>query len=160
MWLMKWKDTIEGEHKDKQRAGSIQIDSLQWHCYRPVGGDQTGVTRGRSTAKYGNFEVGGPMDASFAKMLEVFQKGDTKDCVIEGVADFGGSRGTYLKFELEKVSIVSIEFHGIGDDTIPDTYSVSLNYEKCTPTYTKRKKDGGSDGDVPGPVIVPEEGEE
>lgn len=32
----------------------------------------------------------------------------------EGVADYGGSRGTYLKFELEKVSIVSIEFHGIG----------------------------------------------
>jgi len=35
-------------------------------------------------------------------------------CSLPARADYGGSRGTYLKFELEKISIVSIEFHGLG----------------------------------------------
>ena len=50
---------------------------------------------------------------------------------------FGGSSTHTNEIELQSFSW--------GETNQLDTSNVSLNYEKCTPTYTKRKKDGGSD---------------
>jgi type VI secretion system Hcp family effector len=68
---------------------------------------------------------------------------------IELTAIYGGSRATYLKYELTNVMITSFQVNASGnDESGPPTVVVGNNFEEIKVTYTEYDDEGSKKGKV------------
>jgi type VI secretion system secreted protein Hcp len=141
-------DGIDGESKDDRHDKWIDVLSFDWSVHRP-GGGATGQSRRRGTAVVNDINVVMEFEKSSPKLLEKNLTGDVNSKVeIESTSNYGGSRETYLRYELKNVLVTSYQISAAGgDDSVP-TCVMSLNFEEIKVTYTEWSDDGAKGGNV------------
>lgn len=142
-------DGIDGESQDDKHKQWIDVLSLDWSVHRP-GGGATGQSRRRGTTVVNDVNVVMEFEKSAPKLLEANLEGTVNPKVeIELTSNYGGSRETYLKYELTNVLVTSYQISGSGggDDAVP-TCVMSLNFEEIKVTYTEFDSKGKKGGKV------------
>lgn len=111
IWLMKWKDTIEGEHK------AVEVDLLRPSSSLLAGSRGPGevVVRLRE-----------PL-ARHPSLARAVQSGEPLPLVVLSEEAGTSAQSTYLKYELEKVSIVALQ----------NGQELSLHYGNVKSTYVQ-----------------------
>ncbi len=142
-------DGIDGESTDSKHDKWIDVLSVDWGAYRS-GGGATGETRSRGEAVVGDMTITMVFEKSSVKLLEKCLMGQViPKLEIELTATYGGSRATYLKYELINVMITSFQFQASGnDDAGPPTVVIGNNFEEIKVTYTEFDDAGNSKGNV------------
>lgn len=142
-------DGIDGESKDANHERWIDVLSLDWGIHRPAAG-ATGQSRRRGDAVVDDLVLTMGYDKSSPKLLEKgLQGGVVPKLEIELTATFGGSRGTYLRYELENVLVSSYQVSASGDDESgPPTVVVANSFEQIEVTYTEFDDTGSTRGNV------------
>ena len=67
---------------------------------------------------------------------------------IEQTADYGGSRATYLKYELTNVQVTAFDVNASGNDESPPTVTIANNFEEYKVTYTEYDSEGNKGGNA------------
>jgi type VI protein secretion system component Hcp len=87
-------------------------------------------------------------EKSTPKLLEKMNLGEViPKLEIEQTATYGGSRATYLKYELKNVQITSFDVNGTAADG-PPTVTIATNFEEYKVTYTEYDSEGNKSGNV------------
>ena len=93
----------------------------------------------------GDLTITKQVDASSPKLQEACASGKVFPKVeISNPQSYGGSRATYLKYELKNVMVTSCSTGSADGGTVP-TEMISLNYEKISYHYDKK---GGNKGNA------------
>jgi type VI secretion system Hcp family effector len=152
-WFAKY-DGIEGESdgSDTTRSGNhlmwIDILSIDWGSHKP-GDGATGQSRRRGGVIVGDMTLTMEYEKSTVKLLEKLNMGEViPKLEIEQTATYGGSRATYLKYELTNVQVTSFAVNGATDDDSPPMVTISNNFEEYKVTYTEHNETGGPTGTV------------
>jgi len=142
-------DGIDGEATDSKHDKWIDILSVDWGAYQP-GGGATGETRSRGAAVLQDMTLTMEFEKSSVKLLEKCLMGEViPKLEIELTANYGGSRATYLKYELINVMITSFQFQASGNDGAgPPTVVIGNNFEEIKVTYTEFDESGSTKGNV------------
>ena len=142
-------DGIDGESKDANHAAWVDVLSLDWSAYRPTGVGSAGSRR-RGTAVVEDMVLSLPYEKAAPKLLEKCLEGAMIPRLeVEVTATYGGSRVTYLRYELENVLITSYQVHASGDDEAgPPTVVIANDFEKIEVTYTEFDDDGTEKAEV------------
>lgn len=139
-------DGVDGEATDKEHKDWINLLSFQQTISRESSAT-SGSTRARSSAVFEDIVLTKQLDKSTPKLQEAIATGKVYPSVeFELAADYGGSRATYLKYELKNVMVTSYSISG-GADGVP-TEQFSLNFEEIKVTYTEFDSSGTSKGNV------------
>ena len=67
---------------------------------------------------------------------------------IEQTANYGGSRATYLKYELTNVQVTAFDVNASGNDESPPTVTIANNFEEYKVTYTEYDSEGNKGGNA------------
>ena len=67
---------------------------------------------------------------------------------IEQTANYGGSRATYLKYELKNVQVTAFDVNASGNDESPPTVTIANNFEEYKVTYTEYDSEGNKGGNA------------
>ena len=142
-------DGIDGESTDSKHDKWIDVLSVDWGAYRS-GGGATGETRSRGEAVVEDMTLTIEYEKASPKLQEKMLKGEIiPKLEIELTATYGGSRVTYLKYELTNVMITSFQKQASGnDDAGPPTVVIGNNFEEIKVTYTEFDESGSSKGNV------------
>jgi len=142
-------DGIDGEATDSKHDKWIDVLSVDWEAHKP-GGGETGQSRRRGGVILADMTLTMEFEKSSVKLLEKLLMGEViPKLEIELTANYGGSRATYLKYELTNVMITSFQMNAIGyDETIPPTVVIGNNFETIKVTYTEFDEAGSSRGNV------------
>lgn len=142
-------DGIDGESQDANHDKWIDVLSLDWGAHRP-GGGATGQSRRRGAAIVEDMVITINYEKASPKLLEKCLKGEVVPKLeIELTATYGGSRATYLKYELRNVMVTSYQINASGNDEAgPPTVVVGNNFEEIKVTYTEYDDAGASRGNV------------
>ncbi len=142
-------DGIDGESKDENHDKWIDVLSIDWGVHKP-GGGSTGATRRRGDAIVEDLTLTIEYEKASPKLLEKCVKGEViPKLEIELTATYGGSRATYLKYELENVIISSYQMNASGNDEAgPPTVVINNNFKQIKVTYTEFDDEGSNKGNV------------
>lgn len=141
-------DGIDGESKDSNHDKWIDVLSVDWGAHKP-GGGATGQSRRRGAAVVEDMTVTMEYEKAAPKLQEKCLKGEIiKKLEVEMTATYGGSRATYLKYELKNVMITSYQTNASGNDEAPPTVVLGANFEEIKVTYTEYDDEGKSGGKV------------
>ena len=142
-------DGVDGESQDSKHEKWIDIQSVDWGVHKP-GGGATGQSRRRGAAVVEDIVMTMEYDRAAPKLAEKCLKGEViPKLEIELVATYGGSRATYLKYELKNVLITSYQVSASGNDEAgPPTVVVGSNFEEIKVTYTEYDDSGNAKGNV------------
>ena len=103
-------DGVDGEATDANHDKWIDILSVDWSAHKP-GGGATGQSRSRGAVVVEDMTLTMEFDKSTVKLLEKCLMGEViPKLEIELTASYGGSRATYLKYELTNVMITDTDF--------------------------------------------------
>lgn len=142
-------DGIDGESKDTNHDAWIDVLNVDWGIHKP-GGGATGQSRRRGAAVVEDLTLTMEYEKSSPKLQEKCLKGEViPKLELEMTATYGGSRATYLKYELTNVMITSFQTNASGNDEAgPPTVVVGNNFEEIKVTYTEYDDTGSSQGNV------------
>lgn len=142
-------DGIDGECKDQNHDKWIDVLSIDWGAHKP-GGGATGQSRRRGAAEVQDVTITMEYEKAAPKIQEKCLQGQViPKLVIEHTATYGGSRATYLVYELENVMVTNYQISASGNDEAgPPTVVVGNNFEKVKVTYTEYDEAGSSKGNV------------
>ncbi|MEM9828596.1 MAG: type VI secretion system tube protein Hcp [Planctomycetota bacterium] len=142
-------DGIEGESKDKDHKGWINIQSFSQGVHQP-GGNATGTARRRGDVVLDDIAVSKLLDKSSPKIAEAVCKGKVFPKVeIELTASYTDSgRVTYYRYELKNVLVTSYNVAGAAQSEDVPSEDFSLNFEEITVTYTENDSKGSKKGNV------------
>jgi type VI secretion system secreted protein Hcp len=137
---------IEGSSGDANHEKWIDILSIDWGSNKP-GGGSTGQSRRRGGVIVGDMRLTMAYDIASVSLLEKLNLGEViPKLEIEQTAIYGGSRATYLKYELTNVQVTSIDFNGGAVDESPPTVTIANNFEEYKVTYTEYDSEGNKVG--------------
>ena len=142
-------DGVDGESKDENHDKWIDVLSIDWGAHKP-GGGMTGQSRRRGAAVVEDMTLTVEYEKSAPKLLEKCLKGEViPKLELEQTATYGGSRATYLKYELKNVMVTDFQVNASGNDEAgPPTVVVGNNFEEIKVTYTEFDEEGSSKGNV------------
>jgi type VI secretion system secreted protein Hcp len=142
-------DGIDGEATDANHDRWIDVLSYEWGVHRP-GGGVTGQSRRRGSAVIEDFVIVIEYEKASPKLLEKCLRGEIIPTLdVELTSSFGGSRATYLKYELENVAVTSYHVSGSGDEEAgPPVVVINNSFEEIKVTYTEYDSDGTFKGTV------------
>lgn len=147
-------DGIDGESKDADHDKWIDVLSIDWGAQKPGGG---GAARRRKPPKIKDLVLTFQYDKASPKLQEACLKGQMIPTVlIEQTGTYGGTRATYLKYELKNVLITSFSinssssggtdvFNGAED---PPIMQISTKFKEVRVTYTEYDREGSSKGNI------------
>ncbi len=140
---------VDGESKDSNHDKWIDVLSIDWGAHKP-GGGMTGQSRRRGAAVVEDVTLTVEFEKSSPKLQEKCLKGEViPKLELEQTATYGGSRMTYLKYELKNVMVTSFQVNASGNDEAgPPTVVIGNNFEEIKVTYTEYDDTGGSKGNV------------
>ena len=136
-------DGVDGEAMDKDHDKWIEVESVSARmdlAPASVAGSG-GTARSSADLAHDTFVLTKTVDKSSAKLSEAVCSGKVFPKVeIHMTASYGGSRATYLKYELTNVRITSYSVGGAAESTDRPMEEIALNFGKVKVTYTE---DGG-----------------
>ena len=136
-------DGVDGEAMDKDHDKWIEVESVSARmdlAPASVAGSG-GTARGSADLAHDTFTMTKWVDKSSPKLSEAACNGKVFPKVeIHMSASYGGSRATYLKYELTNVRITSYSVGGAAESTDRPMEEIALNFGKVKVTYTE---DGG-----------------
>ncbi|MGI9244613.1 MAG: Hcp family type VI secretion system effector [Verrucomicrobiales bacterium] len=140
-------DGVDGESSDRNHDKWIDVLSTDWGMDRP---GSSGASRRRGDVVVRDFVLTMAYDKASPKLAEKCLKGEViPKLEIEMTANYGGSRATYLKYELKNVMITSFQVSASGNDGAdPPTVVISNNFEEIKVTYTEYDSSGNRGGNV------------
>lgn len=138
---------IDGESKEANHQGWIDIYSLDWGAHKPD--TAIGSGRRRSTAIVEDFVLTMEYGKAAPKLQEMCLRGKIiPKLEVELTTTYGDVRTTYLKYELKNVAILSFQTNAEGSDEVAPAVIVANNFEELKVTYTEYNASGSSLGDV------------
>ncbi len=142
-------DGIDGESKDKDHKGWIDILSFGQAIHQP-GGSATGTARRRGDVILDDISVAKLLDKSSPKIAESVCKGKVFPKVeIELTASYTDSgRVTYYRYELKNVLVTSYNVSGAAQAEDVPAEDFSLNFEEIKVTYTENDNKGKKKGNI------------
>ena len=142
-------DGIDGESKDANHDKWIDVLSFSWGCHKP-GGGATGQSRRRGAAIVEDLNLVFEYEKACPKLQKKLLMGEViPKLELEQTATYGGARATYVKWEMENVSLTAIQLSGDGNDEAgPPICQTSCNFEKIKQTYTEYDDAGNNKGNV------------
>lgn len=141
-------DGVDGESADANHDKWIDVLSIDWGSSKP-GGGATGQSRRRGGVIVEDMWLTMEYEKSTPKLLEKLNMGEVIPKVeIEQTANFGGSRATYLKYELKNVQVTAFDVNASGNDESPPSVSIAMNFEEYKVTYTEYDGEGNMNGNV------------
>ena len=142
-------DGIDGEATDSNHDKWIDILSVDWGAHKP-GGGSTGQSRRRGGVVCEDVTLTIEYEKAGPKLLDKCFKGEViPKLEIELTATYGGSRATYLKYELINVMVTSYQTNASGnDESGPPMLVIGNNFEEIKVTYTEFDEAGSSQGNV------------
>ncbi len=143
-------DGIDGESNDDDHGKWIDVLSIDWGANKPGTPAASGQSRRRGAAVAEDMTIAYEYEKASPKLLEALTTGKVIPRLeIEVTATYGGTRATYLKYELKNVQVTSYSVHASGDDEAgPPTVVVANNFEEIKVTYTEYDDDGRAKGNV------------
>lgn len=140
---------IDGESQDSNHDKWIDVLSIDWGIHKP-GGGLTGQSRRRGAAVVEDVTLAVEYEKASPKLMEKCLKGEIiPKLELEQTATYGGSRATYLKYELKNVMVTSCQVNASGNDEAgPPTVVIGNNFEEVKVTYTEFDDEGGKKGNV------------
>ena len=95
-----------------------------------------------------SFRTSDPLVAEVSS-LETADSGEViPQLEIEQTANYGGSRATYLKYELKNVQVTAFDVNASGNDESPPTVTIANNFEEYKVTYTEYDSEGNKGGNA------------
>ena len=141
-------DGVDGESADANHDKWIDVLSIDWGSNKP-GGGATGQSRRRGGVIVEDMRLTMEYEKSTPKLLEKLNMGEVIPKVeIEQTANFGGSRATYLKYELKNVQVTAFDVNASGNDESPPTVTIANNFEEYKVTYTEYDSEGNKGGNA------------
>ena len=142
-------DGIDGECKDANHDAWCDALLIDWGAAKP-GGGATGQSRRRGGAVVEDLILTMEYEKAAPKIQEKCLQGAViPKLEIEQTSTYGGSRATYLIYELTNVMITSYQVSASGNDEDgPPTVVIGNNFEKVKVTYTEFDEAGSSKGNV------------
>lgn len=141
-------DGVDGESADANHDKWIDVLSIDWGSHKP-GGGATGQSRRRGGVVVEDMSLSIEYEKSTPKLLEKLNMGEViPKLEIEQTANYGGSRATYLKYELKNVQITSFQVNASGNDESPPTVTLANNFEEYKVTYTEYDSEGNKKGNA------------
>lgn len=139
-------DGFDGESKDENHDKWIDVLSIDWGASQPTAG-ASGMSRRRGGAEVEDMVITFQYEKAAPKLVERCLKGQViPKLEIELVGVFGGSRATYLRYELKNVMITGYDIS--GEPSSPVIVEVANNFEEFKVTYTEYDDEGSSQGNV------------
>ncbi len=141
-------DGVDGESADANHDKWIDVLSIDWGSHKP-GGAATGQSRRRGGVIVEDMRLTMEYEKSTPKLLEKLNMGEViPKLEIEQTANYGGSRATYLKYELKNVQVTAFDVNASGNDESPPTVTIANNFEEYKVTYTEYDSEGNKKGNV------------
>lgn len=138
-------DGIDGESKDTDHGQWIDVLSVDWGAHKKNAGETT--SKRGSAVLVQDMSMTVEYEKASPKLQEKCLNGEIiPKLEIEQTASYGGSRATYLKYELKNVIITSFQVNTQGFDETPPgtnppleglrpTMDLTLNFEDIEVTY-------------------------
>lgn len=146
---------IDGESKDDGHKEWIEILSFNFTAHKPRVERNPSAIGGLFNDRVGPVIEDMVFTMEIDKATPIIQEKCLKGEVIpklelEMTATYGGTRSTYLRYELTNVMITSFSINASGNDEAgPPTVVVGNNFEEIKVTYTEYNCDSGvSKGNV------------
>ena len=141
-------DGVDGESADANHDKWIDVLSIDWGSHKP-GGGATGQSRRRGGVIVEDLRLTMEYEKSTIKLLEKLNMGEViPKLEIEQTANYGGSRATYLKYELVNVQVTAFDVNASGNDESPPTVTIANNFEEYKVTYTEFDSEGNKGGNA------------
>ena len=141
-------DGVDGESADANHDKWIDVLSIDWGSSKP-GGGATGQSRRRGSVIVEDMWLTMEFEKSTPKLLEKLNMGEViPKLEIEQTANYGGSRATYLKYQLKNVQVTAFDVNASGNDESPPTVTIANNFEEYKVTYTEYDSEGNKKGDA------------
>jgi type VI secretion system secreted protein Hcp len=142
-------DGIDGESTNANHAAWVDVLSLDWGATHATSLGAAGGRR-RSSAMVEEMVLSLHYEKAAPKLLEKCLEGAVIPRLeIEVTATYGGTRVTYLRYELENVVVASYHVHAPGNDEAgPPTVVVANGFEEIKVTYTEFGDDGSAAGNI------------
>lgn len=125
---------IKGESTDKDHQGWIVVESVSNLPMEPTGSAGTGERQRGSVVVTKTFDKASP------KLQEASNSGKRFSKIIIEVAGYGGSRATYLKYELKNVMITSFSVNDPGTSGGVPMETITFSYTKIEWDYKEQHK--------------------
>ena len=142
-------DGVDGEALDKDHSDWIELESLSARMDLNPMSVAAGATQPRADITHDDFILTKTVDKASPKLSEAVCKGKVFPKVeIEMTSTYGGSRATYLKYELKNVMVTSYSVSGAGSSGELAKETIALNFQEVKVTYTEGDHSGASKGKV------------
>ncbi len=142
-------DGVDGEALDKDHSAWIEVESLSARMDLNPMSVAAGATQPRADITHDDFILTKTADKASAKLAEAVCNGKVFPKVeIELTATYGGSRATYLKYELKNVMVTSYSVSGASNSGELAKETIALNFEEVKVTYTENDSSGASKGNI------------
>jgi type VI secretion system Hcp family effector len=140
-------DGVDGESFDADHRGWIDVLAFDWAANR---GESSGPSRRRGDAEVDDFNVVLAYEKAAVKLQEGLVSGKVfPKLTVELTATYGGTRTTYLEYELTNVMVTSYQINASGsEDDGPPIVAVANSFEEIKVTYTEYDPTGSDLGDV------------
>ena len=130
-------DGVDGEAQDKDHSDWIEVLSVSARMDLAPRSITAGATQPRADLTHDDFILTKAVDAASPKLSEAVCQGKVFPKVeIETTASYGGSRATYLRYELTNVRVTSYSVSAAGDSGDVPMETIALNFENVKVTYT------------------------
>lgn len=123
---------IKGEASDKEHQGWIIIESIS-----PA---LSGLAEATGRRQQKTLVITKTFDKASPKLQQASNSGKRFPTVIIEVAEYGGSRATYLKYELKNVMITSYSVNDPGTSGGVPMETVTFTYSKIGYKYDAQKE--------------------
>lgn len=133
-------DGVDGESKDTDHKGSIEIDSYSWGLSRPTTSrSSNGGASGAIILE--DLHVAGGVDAASPVLLQSLATGKHIAKAVLHVRKSGGDQSDYHKVELSDVLVSSVRVRSVnGEEPVEE---VTLNFASLTDSFTAPDGQGG-----------------
>ena len=139
---------IDGECDDVNHVKWIDVLSLDWsiHMRAPR---LKGQSQRRGAAVVEDLVLTMEYEKAAPKLQDKCLKGEViPKLEIEQTANYGGSRATYLKYELTNVQVTAFDVNASGNDESPPSVTIANNFEEYKVTYTEYDSEGNKKGNA------------
>jgi len=145
-------DGVDGESKDEEHSGEIDIVSFSYGVSQPSSAHSGGGS-GVSKASFSDFTVMKQVDKTTPVLMKKCAGGDHFATVVFTARRAGGEKVTYQTITLSNAMITSYQKSGSDGGSLPHE-SVSFSYDKIEDVYTPQTEEGGADAQVLGTVDI------
>ncbi len=144
--FLELKGEINGESKDKEHAGTIDVLAWSWGMSQS-GSFHVGGGGGSGKANFQDISITKYIDSASPILMVYVANGDHFEKARLIVRKAGKKPLEYMIIEMEKVMITSLSTSGSGgEDRL--TENISLNFAKVNVKYKEQKDDGSGGPDI------------